>query len=202
MGGFYERLVGLVKRSLRKSVGRNLLTDTQLETLIKEIEAVVNSRPLVYVGDDIDSSLVLTPGHFLTLNPKTGVPELEFEINDPDFTPYESSADRLIQIWKKGQRFLNGFWKLWREDYLLSLRERTQNTIKAGRVVSHSFPKCGDIVLVKEDLPRGCWNMGKVMELIISADGQVRSAKVKLHSGRIIGRPLKLLFPVGSFGQG
>ena len=43
MGGFYERLVGLVKRSLRKSVGRNLLTDTQLETLIKEIEAVVNS---------------------------------------------------------------------------------------------------------------------------------------------------------------
>ena len=54
MGGFYERLVGLVKRSLRKSVGRNLLTDTQLETLIKEIEAVVNSRPLVYVGDDID----------------------------------------------------------------------------------------------------------------------------------------------------
>ena len=51
-------------------------------------------------------------------------------------------------------------------------------------------------MLVKEDLPRGCWNMGKVIELIISADGQVRSAKVKLHSGRIIGRPLKLLFPV------
>ena len=63
MGGFYERLVGLVKRSLRKSVGRNLLIDTQLETL-KEIEAVVYSRPLVYVGDDIDSSIVLTPGHF------------------------------------------------------------------------------------------------------------------------------------------
>ena len=42
-------------------MGRNLLTDTQLETLIKETEAVVNSRPLAYVGDDIDSSLVLTP---------------------------------------------------------------------------------------------------------------------------------------------
>ena len=34
------------------------------------------------------------------------------------------------------------------------------------------------------------------MKLIISVDGHVRSAKVKLHSGRIIGRPLKLLFPV------
>ena len=120
MGGLYERLVGLVKRSLRKSVGRNLLTDTQLETLIKEIEAVVNRSHLDYLGEDIDSSLVLTPGHFLILSPKTGVPELEFETNDPDYEPYESSADRYIQIWKKGQRFLNGVWKLWQDDYLLS----------------------------------------------------------------------------------
>ena len=194
IGGFYERLVGLVKRSLRKSVGRNLLSDTQLQTLLKEIEAVVNSRPLVYAGDDIDSSITLTPGHLLTLNPKTGVPELEFEQQDPNFDPYESSADRLIRIWKKGQRFLNGFWKLWRDDYLLSLRERTQNTLKTGRVATHSYPQVGDIVLVKDDLPRGCWNMGKIVKLNISADSCVCSGRVKLHTGRIIGRPLKLLF--------
>ena len=30
----------------------------------------------------------------------------------------------------------------------------------------------------------------------VSAGGYLRSAKVKLHSGRVIGRPLKLLFPV------
>ena len=196
MGGFYERLVGLVKRSLRKSVGRNLLSDTQLQTLLKEIEAVVNSRHLVYARDDIDSSITLTPGHLLTLNLKTGVPELEFEQQDPNFDPYESSADRLIRIWKKGQRFLNGFWKLWRDDYLLRLRERTQNTLKTGRVVSHSYPQVGDIVLVKDDLPRGCWNMGKIVKLILSADSCVRSGRVKLHTGRIIGRPLKLLFPL------
>ena len=196
MGGFYERLVGLVKQSLRKSVGRNLLSDTQLQTLLKEIEAVVNSRHLVYAGDDIDSSITLTPGHLLTLNPKTGFPELIFEQQDPNFDPYESSPDRLIRIWKKGQRFLNGFWKLWRDDYLLSLRERTQNTLKTGRVVSHSYPQNGDIVLVKDDLPRGCWNMGKIVKLILSADSCVRSGRVKLHTGRIIGRPLKLLFPL------
>ena len=61
MGSFYERLVELVKRSLRKSVGRNLLSDTQLETLLKEIVAILNSRPLVYIGDGIDSSITLTP---------------------------------------------------------------------------------------------------------------------------------------------
>ena len=101
MGDFYERLVGLVKRSLRKSVGRNLLSDNQLETLLNETEAVVSSRPLEYIGDDIDSSITLTPGHFLTLNPKAGVPELEFGQADPDFDPNESSADRLIRILKK-----------------------------------------------------------------------------------------------------
>ena len=63
---------------------------------------------------------------------------------------------------KKGQEFLNGFWKLWRDDYLLSLRERKQKTLTTGRVVSHNFPKVCHIVLVKDDLPRGCWNIGKV----------------------------------------
>ena len=34
------------------------------------------------------------------------------------------------------------------------------------------------------------------MELITSADGSVRSVKVKLHTGRVIRRPLNLLFRI------
>ena len=63
-GGFYERLVSLVKRALRKSVNRQLLTYVQLQTVLKEVESTVNSRPLVYVCDDIDSTITLTPGYF------------------------------------------------------------------------------------------------------------------------------------------
>lgn len=37
---------------------------------------------------------------------------------------------------------------------------------------------------------------GKIVELVQSSDGNVRSVKVKLHTGRVIGRPLKLLFPL------
>ncbi|XP_045206117.2 uncharacterized protein LOC123558303 [Mercenaria mercenaria] len=51
MGGFYERLVGIVKRTLRKAIGKQLLTCIQLQTVLKEVEAVVNSKPLVYVSD-------------------------------------------------------------------------------------------------------------------------------------------------------
>ena len=64
MGGFYERLVGITKRALRKTLGVNCFTLTQLITILTEVEAVVNSRPLVYVADDIDSSHVLIPNDF------------------------------------------------------------------------------------------------------------------------------------------
>ena len=94
MGGFYERLVGQVKRSFRKAIGRKLLTLIQTQTLIKEIEAVVNSRPLVYVGDDLNSTVALTPSHFLTLNTNIGIPEMTEE-SDSEYLPTESSTDKL-----------------------------------------------------------------------------------------------------------
>ncbi|XP_060575794.1 uncharacterized protein LOC132733210 [Ruditapes philippinarum] len=77
MGGAYERLVGIVKRSLRKSLGHKFLTLVQMQTLLKEVEATVRSRPLVYVTDDINSNITLTPNHFLSLNPNLGIPEME-----------------------------------------------------------------------------------------------------------------------------
>ncbi|XP_053392332.1 uncharacterized protein LOC128555011 [Mercenaria mercenaria] len=98
MGGFYERLVGIKKRSLRKSIGRKLLSSDQLITVIKEVEAIVNCRPLVYVGEDINSNITLTPSHFTCLNPNIGIPECEISSEDPDFKVIESSADKLLVI--------------------------------------------------------------------------------------------------------
>ena len=40
-GGYYERLVGIVKRSLRKAISKILLSSEQLFTILKEAEAII-----------------------------------------------------------------------------------------------------------------------------------------------------------------
>ena len=195
MGGFYERLIALVKRSMRKTIGRRLLTLIQMQTLIKEIEAVLNSRPLVYVGEDVNSNIPITPAHFLTLNPKLGIPETEIT-KDPDYLPVVSTAEKVLKIWRKGQELVDMFWKIWQHEYLTSLRERTQTKLKDGRVHSHNSPNVNDVVLIKEETARGNWRFGRIKQLVKSRDGLVRSAKIELASGKEIGRPVNLLYPL------
>ena len=197
MDGFYERLVGIVKRSLRKAIGRVCLNSEQLLTILKEAEAVINSRPLVYVGDDINSSMTLTPANFLTLNPKIGLLiTTADDTNDTDYNLEFSSADTLLVTWKKGLKHLSSFWKIWRDEYLLSLRERQQIELKQPRVQSSFTANMGDVVLIKDDLPRGSWRLGRIQELIKSRDGHIRSARVCLPTGKIICRPFSLLYPI------
>ena len=79
MAGLYESLVGQVKRILQKVLGKLPFTYDQLLTILTESEAVLNLRLLVFVGNDIDSGFALTPGDFLSLNLKTGNPELKVD---------------------------------------------------------------------------------------------------------------------------
>ena len=63
-GGFWERLIGQVKRCLKKVLGRTTLGFYQLQTVIQEIELILNSRPLGNLYDD-DMEQILTSNHLL-----------------------------------------------------------------------------------------------------------------------------------------
>ena len=196
MGRFYERLVGLTKRALRKTIGSKLLTQRQLVTVLTEVEAVINSRPLVYIDDDINSSVTLSPTDFLLLHSNNVIPDL-VEESDREFdVTRASSSEQLLEIWKRGQRYLNEFWKLWKHEYLSNLRERSQVLLKGSRNTASTEAKVGDIVLIKEIVPRGRWKVGKICELIKSRDKMIRSAKVTVGQRKSIKRPLNLLYPI------
>ena len=56
----------LVKRCLRKAIGRSTLNYDQLNTVLVEVEAIVNSRPLTYMYDYVEGvSYSISPSHVL-----------------------------------------------------------------------------------------------------------------------------------------
>ncbi|XP_020914628.1 uncharacterized protein LOC110252203 [Exaiptasia diaphana] len=201
MGGFYERLVALVKKALKRTLERSCITYDQFNTTVAEISAILNTHPLVYMTDYLNSGTVLTPQCFLRLKEdvKTGIPDAlpSYDSKDPDFVINQTSEETLLQTWVHCQEHLKYFWRIWTDEYVLSLREkhRSPNLPKKHKRV-HPQINVNDAVLIHDSLPRGSWRLGMVNELITSKDGQIRSAKVTLPSKNILTRPINLLYPL------
>jgi len=64
-GGYWEHFIGLTKSSMKKTLGWRFVTLSSLQTLIVEIEAHLNNRPLTYVSTDLHEPTPLTPSHLL-----------------------------------------------------------------------------------------------------------------------------------------
>ena len=191
-GGFYERLVRSVKRSLKKSLGRSSLTYDQLATLIVEIEGIINSRPLTYLADDQDGiSGSLSPSHLINGRRLTTISNDEhFEI----VSTHQSLAKRL----KQHRHLLGQFTNQWRRDYLLNLRESHNLRVKKG---GQPLINRGDVVILKQDTSKRIfWKLAVVDELLMGADGHVRAAVVRVPEPqggtKLLRRSVKHLFPI------
>lgn len=77
---------------------------------------------------------------------------------------------------------------------LLGLREKSYSVKQ--RNASSLKPCIGDVVIVKDNLPRKHWRIGRITSLPTSRDGNIRSAVVMLANNKSINRPLKILFPL------
>ena len=136
-GGFYELMNSTIKDALRKTLKHAHLNYEELETIIIEIESVMNSRPLTYVDDD-ELLEPLTPSHLMfgrrLRNPKDG-------------TSPEKVFDDTISPTKRREyvnKLLNNFWNRFSNEYLMSLRERNDNGNANPNI------EVGQVVIVKE----------------------------------------------------
>ena len=164
-GGQFERMVGLVKRALYKSIGGANLTWSELEEVILDVEITLNNRPLTYLEDDVQLP-TLTP-HAMMFGQPNQLPE-----DDPDAIESKDLRKRARYL----RRCKDVMWTRWTEEYIRSLRERHNLNHKKGKALI----KTGDVVLIQSDeRNRGKWNVGIVVKLIKGRDGVVRAARLR-----------------------
>ena len=190
-GGFWERLIQSVKRSIKKTVGRTSLGYNKLNTLVVEVESLINSRPLTYIYDDEESiSHPLTLSHLISSHRISAMPNDEyFEI---------VSTHNTLTRRRHHKQLLQQFSKQWKREYLLSLRENSTARSVSG---NHTAITVGDIVILKNDsTSRAFWKLGKVEQLILGKDGKVRAAIVKVSSSngnnQLLKRVIQHLIPL------
>ena len=116
---------------------------------------------------------------------------------DPDFL-VPSDRPSIITQMEHIQRLLKHFWKRWRDEYLVGLRDMHRFNITTGGRGRHIA--LGDIVLVHDEAyPRTHWKLGRVERLIKGHDEQIRAAVVRVASRSgttTLRRPVQLLYPL------
>ena len=191
-------MVGTVKNCLKKTIGRSLLTFEEFRTVVLEVEAVVNSRPLTYLYTDIQEGEPLSPAHFLSGRRLTTIPvrstkEKTDDDDDLDFIP-DMDREGLRRNVNKITANMARFWSCWRKEYLVNLREFDQ--VQKRKLKSNAEPVVGEVVILNDQLPRSRWKLGRIISLIPGKDGVVRAARVKCGNGSVLQRSIEHLYPM------
>ncbi|GFY54957.1 integrase catalytic domain-containing protein [Trichonephila inaurata madagascariensis] len=155
-------------------------THEELETVLCEIETVLNSRPITYIDSDSTENFPLTPSHFLLGRRLTSLPAVKLSTVD-------CVVDKkvLLKRFNYRERLLNNFWRQWRKDYLLNLK-----SAHFANLTKETEFKINDIVLIHDDrLPRSLWKLGKVIETFTGRDKIIRACAVKTENS-VIKRPV------------
>lgn len=167
-GGIYEAAVKSAKFHLRRIIGSSSLTYEELNTLFKQVEAVLNSRPLVPLASDNELD-VLTPGHFLIGRPLNAIAEVNLQ-DDRNLS--------YLKRWELVNYLYKTFWSCWSRQYLQELQHRYYWQDK------HRNLPLGSIVMIKDDnQPPLKWKLGRVIALHPGADNLVRVVTLKTASG-------------------
>jgi hypothetical protein len=179
-GGFWEAGVKSVKHHLKRTIGLTSISLEEFSTVLCQVEAALNSRPLCALSADPADLDVLTPGHFLIGEPLTAIPE-------PDLQ--HLNVNRLSR-WQRSQQIFQHFWSRWSREYVHTLQQRNQWKKAAQNV------EVGDLVLLMEDnAPPLKWRMGRVITVYPGTDKLVRVVKVKTQTGELK-RPVVKICPL------
>ena len=172
MGGVWERMIRSARAVLNGLVEecRDARLDDELfRTLLCEVEAILNSRPLSSFNMSPDDPHPLSPANLLTQKSSVVLPP-------PG--AFQRGDIYCRRRWRRVQYLADRFWRRWRSDFLPSLQERKKWTTELDNI------RPDDIVLiVADDSPRCRWPLGRVLQAKPSDDGLVRKATILTKDG-------------------
>ncbi|XP_018368501.1 PREDICTED: uncharacterized protein LOC108764660 [Trachymyrmex cornetzi] len=176
-GGLWEAAVKATKRHLYTVTRELILTYEEFSTLLTEIEAVLNSRPLVPLSSHPNDLTALTPAHFL--------------FGESQAEPVQRNLLNLLvntlSRWQHQQRVRQHFWSRWQREYLHQLQMRTKWYHNSTALTVGTM-----VLLMDESNPPSKWSLGRVIELHPGSDRVARVATVKTAHG-LYKRPIRKL---------
>ena len=177
-GGFFERLIGIIKNALSKAIGRALLRFEELEDVLLDVESFLNNRPLCYMGEEFETP-VITPNLLLRGQPAPYLEENRDEVSDR-----EEMTRRLRYL----KTCRDNVRKRWLNEYLHALQERFNSRTEARH--DTTYLKKGSLVLIKDTTKnKANWKVGRITNPIVGKDGVTRGYKILTGSGYVIERP-------------
>ncbi|KAL0153188.1 hypothetical protein M9458_051515 [Cirrhinus mrigala] len=178
-GGAWERQIRTIWKVLMSVLKQQNVDDEGLQTVLCEVEAIVNDRPITKTSDDPNDLDALTPNHLLLLKTHATLPPGTFKKED-------FYARRR---WKQAQYLADLFWTRWTAEYLPQVQER-QKWSK-----THRNLQIGDVVLIVDHCaPRNSWRMGRIIKTMPDSNGTVRRV-VEQTKTNTLERPItKLCF--------
>ncbi|XP_038121615.1 uncharacterized protein LOC119770569 [Culex quinquefasciatus] len=167
-GGLWEAAVKSAKKHLLRVVGQSSISHEDYITLLAQVEACLNSRPLTPLTEDPSDLEPLTPAHFLIGTSLEAVPDKN----------YSEIPNNRLTHWQSIQQQLQHFWRRWHTEYLQQLQARVKNwqpaiEIRPGRLV----------IVVDENQPSMKWKMARIHEIHPGADGVVRVVTLRTATG-------------------
>ena len=114
--GLWKATVKFVKHHLVWAIGDQILTFVEPSTLLARTEAILKSRPLGALRDDINDLEILTPADFI-------ISLSYFLVPEPDYTEENIPLGKRYQLQTQMEQH---FWKRWVREYVTALQQRNK----------------------------------------------------------------------------
>ncbi|XP_065356116.1 uncharacterized protein LOC135950508 [Calliphora vicina] len=180
-GGLWESAVKSTKTILVKNMSNAGVTYEELQTILVEVEAILNSRPIAPRSDDPNDGEALTPGHMLIGSSLLALPDENLE---------NHKTISYLKHWQMVTYLKQQFWTQWVRDYVLTLQQ------KAKWFKSSQNIQIGRLVIVHEDnIPPQQWLLARIVKVIPGRDEKIRVVDVQTSKG-ILRRSIHKIAPL------